>query len=162
MKQIVANKKLSNLGGLLLILGLMAALMLLNWLVNGLLYPYIGNLAATIIFWGCGALIAWLLLRLFVVQYSYELGSDVLRLNRSYGKRDRHIEDIYLSRVMFVGDPAEAKTRYPGAKKLKAVHAKVKTPVTAVVYKASNGVCMALIQANDELKQKLEAICKQK
>lgn len=162
MKQIVAPKKLGVLHGLLLVAGLMAVLILLNYLVLGYLSAYVGNGASSIAFWVLGGLIAWAVLRVYVVKYSYELGDEVLRLNRSYGKRDRHIEDIYLRQLLFLGAPEEARKRFPNARKVKAVRVKAEDPILALVYKASDGQRMALIQANAELKAKLAARMKEK
>lgn len=155
MKQIVAHKKLSPIHGALLVLGLVAVLILLNYLVIDVLAVTIGYTAACVAFWVIGGLIALQLLRIYVVKFSYELSADVLRLNRSYGKRVRHIEDIYLSQLAFVGAPEEAKRRWPDAKRVRAVHARGEFPITAVVYKTASGTYVALIQANDELKSQL-------
>ena len=162
MKQIVAHKKVGALHGLLLVVILMVVLVLMNYLVLGYLSTYIGNGASSLAFWVLGGLIAWIVLRIYVVKYSYELGDEVLRLNRSYGKRERHIEDIYLRQMVFLGDPAEAKKRWPNARKVKAVHARGEDAVIALVYRASDGHRMALIQANAELKQRLTARMKKK
>ena len=162
MKQIVAHKKIGALHGILLVLGLTAALILLNYLVLGFLSTYIGNNASSLAFWALGGLIAWAVLRVYVVKYSYELGDDVLRLNRAYGKRERHIEDIYLRQLVFLGAPDEAKRRYPNAKKVKAVRSGAEDPVVALAYKTSDGHRIALIQANSALKAALKARMKEK
>ena len=124
MKQIVEHKKIGVLHGILLVVGLIAVLMLLNYLVLGYLAVHIGNNASSLAFWVLGGLIAWAVLRIYIVKYSYELDDDVLRLNRAYGKRERHIEDIYLNRLLFMGTPDEAKKKFPNARRVKAVHAK--------------------------------------
>lgn len=155
MKQIVAHKKIGTLHGLLLVAALFVVLVLLNYMVLGILSTYIGNGASSIAFWVLGGLIAWAILRIYVVKYSYELGDEVLRINRSYGKRERHIEDIYLRQLLFLGTPEEAKKRFPNAQKLRAVHTKGENPVAALVYRASDGQHVALFQPNDELKNAL-------
>lgn len=76
---------------------------------------------------------------MYVVKFSYELGQDVLQLNRSYGKRKRHIEDVYLSQLVFVGEPAAAKKKYPDAWRVRAIHARGTDPVLAVAYKSAQG-----------------------
>lgn len=155
MKQIVAHKKLSPLHGFLLVVGILTVLLIMNNLVLGVLTQAVGFTAANVIFWLIGALMALWVLRVYVVKYIYELGPDVLRLNRAYGKRTRHIEDVYLSQLAFVGSPEEAKKRWPDAKRVRALHARSEEPVTAVVYKTAVGVRTALIQASPELKAKL-------
>ena len=155
MKQIVAHKKIGTLHGILLVAGLFVVLALLNYLVLGFLATYLGNGASSIAFWVLGGLIAWGVLRIYIVKYSYELGEEVLRLTRSYGKRERHIEDIYLNRLLFLGAPQEAKKRFPNARKVSAIHAKAEDSVCALVYRSSDGQRMALIQPNAELKAKL-------
>lgn len=155
MKQIVEHKKLSAPRGFLLVLGLVAVLVLLNYLVLDVVALKVGDVAASVAFWVLGGGIALWVLRIYVVKYVYELGADLLRLNRSYGKRLRHIEDIYLSQLQFVGSPEEAKKRWPDARRVRALHARGEEPVTAVVYRSADGTNVALIQASPELKAKL-------
>jgi len=162
MKQIVAHKKIGTLHGILLVAGLFVVLVLLNYLVLGFLATYIGNGASSIAFWVLGGLIAWGVLRIYIVRYSYELGEEVLRLTRAYGKRERLIDDIYLNNLLFLGKPEDAVKRFPNAKRVKAVHAKGEYPVVALAYRASDGQYIALVQANDELKAALRARMKAK
>lgn len=152
MKQVVGHKKLNDFAGIALVLGLVAVLILLNYLVIDLLAARIGATAASIGFWVLGGLLAWLVLRVYIVTYTYETGAGVLRLCRHYGKRERFIEDIYLNQIEFVGTEEEAKAKYPRTKTVSAVHGSDKTPVTAVAYKTADSVRIARIQANDELK----------
>lgn len=162
MKQIVAHKKVGALHGILLVLALIAVLILLNYAVLGFLSTYIGNGASSIAFWVLGGGIAWLVLRVYVVQYCYELGDDVLRVNRAYGKRERHVDDIYLNNLVFLGAPEEAKKRYPNARRVKAVHSKGENPTIALAYKVSDGYRVVLMQPNDEMKAALRARMKAK
>lgn len=155
MKQIVAHKKLGALQGLLLVVGLVLLLVFVNYVAVDLLAKLLGYTASAVIFWVLGGLLAWQVLRIYVVSLVYELGSDVLRLSRKYGKRERCIDDIYLSRIIYVGEPAQAKKRYPNAVKVNAVHAGCKDPAIAVVYQNSGNTRVALLQANDELKDSL-------
>lgn len=155
MKQVVGHKKLNGLAGFGLILGLVAALILINYLVIDFLAARVGATAASIGFWVIGGLLAWLVLRVYIVTYSYETGAGVLRLCRHYGKRERFIEDIYLNQIRFVGTPEAAKEKYPKARIVSAVHGSAKLPVTAVVYQTADGLRVAKIQANDELKKLL-------
>ena len=155
MKQIIAHKKIGPVQGILLVLALVIILVLANYLVIGYLAAYLGNAAANIAFWIIGVLLAWQVLRLDIATFAYEMDDDVLRLSRRYGRKERIIEDIYLSRLLFVGSPEEAKKRYPQAKKLNAVHPGTKDAVTAVVYQNSIGTQIALTQLNDEFKAKL-------
>ena len=156
MKQVVEHKRLSALHGILLIVGLVAALVALNLLCGWVLARWIGYDPAMLAFWVLGGLIALVLLRVYIVKYVYELTEDVLRLNRSYGKRPRHIEDIYLRQIVQVGDPEEAKRRHPHARRVSATRRDAEFPVTAVVYRTADGEGLALIQANEQLRAKLE------
>ena len=155
MKQIVEHKKLGAIRGILLIAGLVAGLIVLNYLCLYHLSALIGYQPASLAFWILGGAVALWLLRVYVMKFEYEMDADVLRLNRSYGKRPRHIEDIYLNRLLYVGAPDEAKRRYPKARRVSAMHGSVDLPVTAVVYRTADSVHMALIQANDELRARL-------
>ena len=162
MKQIVAHKKLGTVQGILLVLALAAALILINYLVIDVLAACVSYKVAGAAFWVCGGLIAWQVLRIYIVKYTYALNGGVLRLSRSYGKRERPIEEIYLNCLLFVGAPEAAKKRWPGLKRVRALHARGECPVTAVVYDTAGGRRMALIQANDELKARLTAQVKGK
>ena len=155
MKQIVGHRKIGPVRGILLILGLIVALMAVNYVCLYYLSPWIGYQPASLVFWIVGALMAMQMLRIFVMKFEYELNADLLRLNRKYGKRPRHIEDIYLNRLLFVGEADEAKKRYPKAKKVTAMHASAGLPVTAVVYRTADDIHVAHIQANEELKRRL-------
>lgn len=155
MKQVVGHKPLSAAQCAILVLALALVLVLLNYLVLDVLAALVGYSAACVGFWALGGLIALWVLRVYVVKFSYELGQDVLQLNRSYGKRKRHIEDVYLSQLVFVGEPAAAKKKYPDARRVRAIHARGTDPVLAVAYKSAQGVRVALIQANEELRARL-------
>ena len=154
MKQIVAHKKIHPVMGVLIILLLIAFLLVLNYLL-GFLVPFVGRTVSEIFFWLVGALIAWWFLRTYVVKISYEMTEDVLRLCRMYGKRERFIADIYLNRLLYVGTLEEAKKKNPTAKIVRALQATSKIPVTAVAYKTSSDTCIALIQADEQLKARL-------
>lgn len=162
MKQIVAHKKLSALQGILLVAGLLLVLIVLNYAVLGLLSTYVGNGASSLAFWALGCGIAWAILRIYVVRYSYELGDEVLRLNRAYGKRERHIADIYLNQLLYAGTPEEACRRYPNARKLKAIHLKGENATVALAYQASDGKYIALLQPNEDLLQAIREAMKKK
>lgn len=162
MKQIVEHKKLGPVKGLLLVLSLAAVLVLLNYVAINFIAAWIGRFNARagyivgcLAFWGVGGAIAWQVLRVYVARVSYELGEDVLRLCRLYGKKERFIEDIYLSQLLFVGSREEAQKRYGKLPLTKALHPSSDLPVAALVYKNSAGTRMALIQADDALKAAL-------
>ena len=151
MKQTVYNKKLGNVQGFFVVLALVLVLVALNYVVIGALVRFLGYGAANIAFWAAGIGLGLWVFRTFIEAYQYELDENVLRLSRAYGKRTRHMEDIYLSRLVYVGNPAEASARNPQAKLLKAFRKGCAIPVTAVVYDSSAGRRMALLQLNDEL-----------
>lgn len=162
MKQIVAHKKLGALQGILIVLGLVALLLFINYVAIALLARFLGYTAATLGFWILGGLVAWQVLRVYIVSFVYWLDEDVLRLSRKYGRRERFIEDIYLNNLLYIGSFEDAKKRYPQAKKISAVHAGTKDPITAVVFSTSSDTRIARIQASDELKAKLVARMKRK
>lgn len=162
MKQIVESKKLKPLQGLLVVAGLIIVLMLLNYAVLGLLATRIGNGASSIAFWVLGGGIAWLMLQLFVVKYFYLLDDEVLQINRAYGKRERHIENVYLHQLVFFGKPEDAQKRYPNARKVRAIHLRGENLTAALVYRASDGNRMLLFQPNAELQAALKARIKEK
>ena len=161
MKQTVAHKKLSALEGVALIIALIAALLALNY-VFSLIAPYIGANIASLMFWISGGALAYLMMRRYVASFSYELGADVLRICRKYGRRERVIEDIYLANLIFVGTPEAAERRCPGAKKLRAVHKSEGLRVCAVAYGTSSGMRIAHLQLNEDMRARLVQYMKEK
>ena len=151
MKQTVYNRKLSDLQGFFVVMGLVIALIALNYLVIDVLAKFLGYTAASIGFWVVGILLGLWVFHEFIEAYQYELGEDVLRLSRAYGKRTRLIEDIYLSQLIYVGEPEAAGAKNPQAKYVKAFHKKCAIPLTAVVYDCASGRRIALVQANEEI-----------
>ena len=162
MKQTVYNRKLSNIQGFFVVMALVVVLIALNYLVIDVLAGLLGYTAASVGFWLVGIIVGLWVFHEFIEAYSYELGEDVLRLNRAYGKRTRHIEDIYLSRLVFIGTPEEAAAKNPQARRLNAYHKKCKIPQTAVVYDSSAGRRMAILQLNGEMLAELKKRMKEK
>lgn len=155
-QQKVYNRKLSDFQGFLVVMGLVIVLIALNYLVIDVLARFLSYTAASIGFWVVGILVGLWVFHEFIEAYQYEMDEDILRLNRAYGKRTRHIEDIYLSRLIFIGDPAEAAAKNPQARRVNAFHKKCKIPKTAVVYDSSSGKRMAILNLNDELLTELK------
>lgn len=156
MKQTVYNRKLSDFQGFLVVMGLVIVLIALNYLVIDVLANILGYTAASIGFWVVGIIVGLWVFHEFIEAYQYEMDEDILRLNRAYGKRTRHIEDIYLSRLIYIGNPAEAAAKNPQARRVKAFHKKCKIAQTAVVYDSSAGRRMAILNLNDELLAELK------
>ena len=169
MKQSIGHKKLNPLQGVLLIVCLMAILFLVNYLAIDLFGAWFsriseraGGLAGLIAFWVIGGFIALQVLRVYIARVSYTMSEDLLRMSRFYGKRERHIEDVYLSQLLFVGTLEDAQKRFGKLSCIKATHPSCKLPRTALVYKNSTGTRMALIQADEALKTALTQRVKKK
>ena len=169
MKQSIGHKKLNPLQGVLLIVCLMAILFLVNYLAIDLFGAWFsriseraGGLAGLIAFWGIGGFVALQVLRVYIARVCYTMTEDLLRMSRFYGKRERHIEDVYLSQLLFVGAPEDAQKRFGKLSCIKATHPSCKLPRTALVYKNSSGTRMALIQADESLKAALTQRVKKK
>ena len=162
MKQTVSHSRLRPWQGILIVLLLVALLFAINYLLGRYVQRLVGYSIASIAFWIIGAGIAYYTFRRFVAAYIYELSEDILRLNRAYGKRERHICDIYVSRLLFVGTRAEAQKRFGKTRIVRAMRGCDDLPVTAIVYDASDGRHTALIQANDELRDALIRRVRQK
>ena len=169
MKQSIGHKKLNPLQGVLLIVGLFAALILLNYAAIDFVGQWFsriseraGAIAGLVTFWGLGGGVAFQVLRVYVARVSYAMTEDLLRMSRFYGKRERHIEDVYLNQLLFVGAPEEARKRYGKLRCTRATHPSCKLARTALVYKNSAGTRMALIQADDALKAALTQRVKKK
>lgn len=161
MKQVVGHKKMTPARGFLVVLALVAVLVLINYIVLDYLAGWIGYTAASIGFWAIGILLALYVLRVYVVRYGYEIDGGVLRLTRSYGKRERFIEDIYLRQIVFTGAPEAAKKRWPESRRVRALYCRSELPTLAVVYKSGDGVKTALIQADAGTKAQLDAAAKE-
>ena len=80
MKQSIGHKKLNPLQGLLLILGLAAVLILLNYVAINLvavwfsrLSPRAGTIAGLVTFWGVGGGVALQVLRVYIARVSYTM-----------------------------------------------------------------------------------------
>ena len=169
MKQSIGHKKLNPLQGVLLIVGLMAILLLVNFLAINLVGQWFsrlseraGTIAGLVTFWGVGGGVALQVLRVYIARVSYTMTEDLLRMSRFYGKRERHIEDVYLNRLLFVGAPEEARKRYGKLSCIRATHPSCRLARTALVYKNSSGMRMALIQADEALKAALTQRVKKK
>ena len=169
MKQSIGHKKLNPLQGILLIVALMAILFLANYLAIDLFGAWFsryseraGALAGLISFWVIGGFIALQVLRVYVARICYNMNDDLLRMSRFYGKRERHIEDVYLNQLLFVGTIEDAQKRYGKLRCVKALHRSCKLPRTALVYKNSEGTRMALIQCDDAMKSALMQQVKKK
>ena len=169
MKQSIGHKKLNPLQGILLIVCLMAIMFLVNYLAIDLFGVWFsriseraGGLAGLIAFWVIGGFIALQVLRVYVARISYTLTEDLLRMSRFYGKRERHIEDVYLSQLLFVGSPEDARKRYGKLNCDKALHPSCKLPATALVYRNASGTRVALIQADEDMKAALTKRMKKK
>lgn len=155
MNQTNGHKKMGNIAGLLLVIGLVVLLILMNFASTLWLAPVIGYNPAALVFWIIGGVIAFIVLRYFIARIVYEVREDVLIISRFYGKKERLIENIYLRQLLFVGSREEAEKRYPKAIRVKATHPACRLPVTAVVYNTSDKRRMALLQLNDEMKAAL-------
>lgn len=169
MKQSIGHKKLNPLQGVLLIIGLFAALILLNYVAIDFVGQWFsriseraGTIAGLVAFWGLGGGIALQVLRVYVARVGYTMNEDLLRMSRFYGKRERHIEDVYLNQLLFVGTLADAQKRFGKLRCTKATHPSCKLPRTALVYKTSSGTRMALIQADEDMKAALTQRVKRK
>ena len=99
---------------------------------------------------------------MYVARVGYTMNEDLLRMSRFYGKRERHIEDVYLNQLLFVGTLADAQKRFGKLRCTKATHPSCKLPRTALVYKTSSGTHMALIQADEDMKAALTQRVKKK
>ena len=169
MKQSIGHKKLNPLQGLLLIVCLLAILFLVNYLAIDLFGAWFsriseraGVLAGLVAFWAIGGFIALQVLRVYVARIDYTMNEDLLRMSRFYGKRERHIEDVYLNQLLFVGAPEDAQKRFGKLRCTRATHPSCKLPRTALVYKTSSGTRMALIQADEDMKAALTQRVKRK
>jgi len=159
MKKTIGCGQLSALQKIILILGLVLSLIVCS-IVFSMLEAVVKFPFGSYAIWIIGILEGWFILRRYILEYHFELEGFILRVYRSYGKRKRAAGDILLRGFQYIGEPGEARKRFPDAAVTRYAHSACKLPVTAVVLKNKDSLCRLEIQADEDLKNEFEKLRK--
>ena len=156
--QKLTNKQPSPLGGVGLILLILLVALAGSAFFNRLT-PWLGGWA-TVGFIAFGAAMAWFLLNWYGMSYIYTANADCLRVCRAYGKRERLVTDVWLNRVMGIGEPEAMKARFPGARVIRATRAQCPFPPLALAYRDSEATRLIILQPDEAMAAHLKAAVK--
>lgn len=154
-RQLNRRPPIKGLRGLTVVLGIVAVVWLDSILAQ--LLAGLNELVAAILFWGLGALVALIVLRRFIMGYSYALSSSLLRLSHAYGRYERLMEDVYLNSVVLAGEPEAVTKRYPDARVRRAVLPQNPAPAFAVAYRDDGKIRILHLQPDERVRAALEA-----
>lgn len=150
-QQTVKNPPLKAWKGVLVVVGLLAALLLISTAVQ-LLTPLIGGTLSAVLFWGLGAGVALWTMRRYVLAYSYAANSNTLQITFAYGRYRRLMEEIYFNNMYRSGDLDALKKRYPGARVHRATRPGCEYPEFSVAYRNNGKTDIIVLQPDETLK----------
>lgn len=159
--QKVQNRKLSAAKGLLVVLGIFAALFVLT-LISQLLSALVSELAGSILFWGGGVGVALWTMRRFVLTYTYALGTNMMRICYAYGRYERVMTDLYFNNILRIGTLEDMRARYPDARVNRATRPTCPHESLAVVARDNGAPAIFLLQPDEEIKNALIAVVRGK
>ena len=157
--QKVRNSKPGALKGLGIVAGIFAALFVITFITQ-MLIPFIGEGLSSLLFWGCGTLIALWTMRRFVLTYSYGLGTNVLRVTFAYGRYERVMVDLYFNNILNAGTLSDMTARYPSARVNRATRPGCDIEPLAVAARDNGVVSIYLLQPDEIIRPKLEEVAK--
>lgn len=157
----VKNDPLKPLQGVLTVLLLVGAVLLDSFIFQ-LLTPLLGEGNAALLFWAFGVLIVLWAMRRFVLTYTYGLSSTLLRITFAYGRYERAMEEIYLNNVVYAGEPADVRAKYPSARVRKAIRSGCPLPHYAVAHRDNGSVVITLLQPDGPIREALTAAARKK
>lgn len=153
--QKVQNPPLNPPQGALLVAGIVAVMYLAS-AASTWLFSYLGALAQ-LGFYALGILVALLVMRRFLLSYSYALNQNLLRLSHVYGKHERLIEDLYLTKIVSAGAPETVIARYPQARIQRCTLTTCPLEPLAVAWRDGADIRIALLQPDDVIRERLTA-----
>ncbi|MBQ8087341.1 MAG: hypothetical protein IJ234_02845 [Clostridia bacterium] len=160
-QQKVEAPKLSALGGLLAVAGIVAAL-LVDGLCSRLIGRFAGETIGLVLFWALGAAIALWVMRRFILSYSYVMGPNVLRVSFAYWRYERVMIDIYWNNVRYVGELNDARGRFPSARVNKATLKRCNLEELAVVCRDNGKDAIYVLQPDETIRAKLVEVGRSK
>ncbi len=137
--------------GVLLILGLVAAVFFMNLLLGGLLAVGLPFVYASILFWVFCVALLGLVFQRFGLVYRYDIDGVKLIISRIYLRNPRFYEQVLLREIAYVGSAEEARRRNPDASVKRAYARRDKDgPVTAVTLRKDGASKTLLLRLDDE------------
>lgn len=153
LEQRLQNKQPNWLQGVGIVLAIAVAVILGSNFFAALA-PRIGTLSSLLfILYGVG--IAWLLQFWFIMGFIYTATDDVLRVCRSYGKRERFMADVWLNTVQGYGKPEDVRKRFPGARVSRATRRQSEIEPFALAYSDGGKTAILVIQPDERMKAHL-------
>ena len=113
------------------------------------------GVTASLLFILYGCAIAYFLLNWYAMSFIYTSTDDVLRVCRSYGKRERFMVDVWLNQVVAYGTPEEVKQRCPDAPVSQATRAQCEYEPLALAYRQEGKTRILVIQPDDAMRKHL-------
>lgn len=161
MRQRVSNPRLKWWQGILLIVGIVAILMIFQFLASVVSYMTgdMNNLGvASIAFWIFGGVIALYLLRRFIMEYEYSIEGINFKIYRIYsGLRPREGLTVITRHIVAVGTPEEIEGKFPGSHPSVYTRKQADIPVTAVAYREEGRLRVIHIQPEEPMLEKLKS-----
>lgn len=149
-RQEIRDQSLKGLKGVGLVLAVLVAAML-GSTVFTLLGKAIGDMASIGFIAYC-CVLAWFLLSYYVMGFVYVTDGNCLRVFRTYGKRERHMCDVWLGCVQAYGEPEKVQKRFEGAGIDRATKKQCALEVFALAYTTGGKVRVLHIQPDEPLK----------
>jgi hypothetical protein len=161
MQQRLSNPKLKWWQGILLILGLVAFFVVANLVGSVIAYMAGGDTVytvASISYWVVGGIVAFGVVRSFIMEYSYSIEGLNFRIDRIYGNmKPRAAETIITRSIVAFGGTDEVGEKYPGAHPRLYTRARNPMQVFAVAYQSGDTVRIAHIQPDEKLAEALRS-----
>lgn len=160
MQQRVSNPKLKWWQGAILIVGIVAMLVVFQFIAAVVSYMLTGDMydngIASLAFWAFGGFIALQLVRRFIMDYVYSVEGITFKICRVYANgKPREAVNIVTRSILAVGTPEEIEGKYPGSHPSVYTRSKAEIEVCAVAYGDEGRVRVIHIQPDEKLKQKL-------
>ena len=153
LSQTVQNKRPTPLQGIAIVACTSGAILLGSWLF-GWLEQWIGQ-AASLGFIAYGVVIALFLLERYILGYHYEASDDVLRVSRRYGRYQRFMADVWLSRVVSCGTLEEVRAKYPRARVARATKPRCAIEPLALAYRTAEKTEIIVLQPDEAMRRHL-------
>lgn len=155
--QLSGKNRLKPGYGLLLIVGLVAAVFAMNLLLGGFMALGLPFLYASILFWVFCIALLMLVFQRFGLVYRYDIDGVKLIISRIYLRNPRFYEQVLLREIVFVGSPEEARRRNPDASVKRAyAHRDKNGSVTAVTLRRDGASKTLLLRLDGDAAELLK------
>ena len=161
MRQKVSNPKLKSWQGMLLIVGIVALLMVFQFVAafSALMIGGANSYTiASFALWIFGGVVALQLLRAFIMEYLYTVESLQFQIFRVYGRFKPRLAVTVITRsILAFGTPEEIQGKFPETHPHVYTRSRCRLPVKALAYESDGKICVAHIQPDEAFSAKLEA-----